>query len=175
MRVQNVNNQQSFNANACFNPPVPMNLRRLITSERFLKGMKMLAKETPGEMTEADVLKEIRLSQTLDVRAILENLHLAISKGKVKRSSQTVAPAKYYTQVDVFELTLGKGKTADKLALFSKPDFFDGAVGASSIIKIEHVANGPEGTTLIERNNFTTEIDPEFDALAKALNELPEL
>lgn len=175
MRVQNINNQQSFKANACFIPrTAPMNLRRLSTSEGFLKAMKKLAKETRGKMSETDVLKEIRLVQALDARVLLENLHLAIRKGKIKRSSQAVVPPKYYTKVDVFELKLGKDKTGDKLVLCSKPDFFDGSVGASSIIKIEHVANGYEGTTHIERNNFTTEIDPEFDALAEALNKLPK-
>lgn len=166
MRVQSIENQQSFAASACFQPLAPINLRRLITPEIILNARKKT--HSIGAMRETDLLEELKIGQLLNVDDLLENLQLAVNRGHVKRSSQLIVPPRYYTEARAFELN------GDTLVLYSKPNFYDGSVGAASKIEIEHVANGFEGTTHIVRNYSFTEEDEDFDALAKALNELSE-
>ena len=167
MRVQSIGNQPSFAANAHFTPPaVPINLRTLITSEKFLSGMKIIAQATPGGMKETDLLKELNIREPLNVEIVIENLQLAARKGGIKRSSEVIVPPKYYTEAKVFKLN------GDTLVLYTKPDFYDGSVGSLSKIEIEHAEGGlNKGTTHIFREYYN---DPEFDSMAKALNELPE-
>jgi hypothetical protein len=157
MKVQNIGNQPSFKAHANFIPLVPENIRGLITSKRF--------KNATGS------LKDLYISERLDARCIMENLHEAIRNGVIKRSLQVISPPQWYKDARVFELN------GDRLVLCSKPDLSSGSVGSSSKIEIQHVANGPEGTTHIFRNHVHDSYagineDPEFDALAEALNEL---
>jgi len=167
MRIQNTGNQPSFGANAHFTPPaVPINLRKLITSEKFLSGMKIIAKATPGGMEGIDLLKELKIREPLNVGTLIENLLLAAQRGNIKRSKQVIVPPKYYTEAKVFKLN------GDTLVLYTKPDFYDGSVGSLSKIEIEHAEGGlNKGTTHIFREYYN---DPEFDSMAKVLNELPE-
>jgi len=159
MRIQSIDNQPSFKAHANFIPVVPKNVRRLIMPKRL--------KETLGPMN------DLYLRERLDARCIMENLHQAIHKGEIKRSLQVIVPPQFYTDARVFELN------GDTLVLYSKPNFYNGSTDASSEIKIEHVAEGLEGTTHIVRNHVHDSYagineDPEFDALASALKQLPE-
>lgn len=164
MKINNSNNQQLFAASACFQPPAPINLRKLITPKLILEAREKFP--PAGARSETDLLTELKIGQLLDVDDLIENLQLAINQGNIKRSQQVIVPPKYYTEARAFELN------GDTLVLYSKPDFYDGSIGPSSKIEIEHVANGPEGTTHIIRNYSFTEEDEDFDALARSLNEL---
>ena len=170
MKIQNIGNQPSFAASAHFTPPaVPINLRQLITSKIFLMGMEAIAKKTPGGMAGIDLLKELPIREPLNVNTLIENLLLAAKRGNIKRSEQVIVPPRYYTKAKAFELN------GDTLILYSEPNHYDHSVGTSSKVIIEHGSDGINGTTHIFRNDsFITEKDPEFDSIAKALNELPE-
>lgn len=172
MRVQNINNQQSFKANACFIPPdAPMNLRRLCTTESFkrsIRAARFFLEDVAAEMKEVDLLEKIDMRKQLNAGDIIKNLLSAIKQGNIKHSKQVIVPPRYYTEARAFELN------GDTLVLYSKPNHYDHSVGSSSKIVIEHVEDGlDKGTTHIFRE-YPERIDKEFDALAKALNELSE-
>lgn len=155
MRVQNINNQQSFEARASFTPfMAPRSLRTLITPK--------LWKDT------REFNLTVRLDET-EIHPLIDNLLSLARQGKIKRSKQVIVPRNPYAEANVFELS------GDTIVLYSKPTL---PSKSASRIDIEHTADGDKGTTSIFQCKYFgllgRQKDHAFDALAKALKVLPE-
>lgn len=150
MKVQQVNNQQSFGATGRFFPA------------RLPESFETLLKPEIPVSTFRDFSKSL---DCVHVGRVLHNLLEAIKAGKVARSEKDIVfIPQVYKERSRFELN------GDVITLGTKP--FSNELLKSSTILIGHGENGKGGMIAIHRDLSAKPEDIEFNTVANALNSI---
>lgn len=147
MKVQQVNNQQTFKASGKLFPKIPESFEKLFN--------------LPGVNDFSDVASDLSLMQ---VRAVLYNLREGARTGEIKRClKDIVLPSSGYKETANFETS------GNVITLYSKP--VNPVVSRkSSAIIIGNGEKGSGGMIGIYRDSSKLPEDLEFDEVANALN-----